>query len=52
MWKTLEFDMDDPQGREDYEIYSMAPEIYMTLHDLDNWLRGQIKYNDKSHCYI
>jgi hypothetical protein len=46
MKAVLEFDL--PEEREELEMSLTAYRYYNVLCDLDNWLRGEIKYNGKN----
>jgi len=45
MKAILEFDL--PEEREELEMSLTAYRYYNVLCDLDNWLRREIKYNDR-----
>ena len=42
---TLEFNL--PEDQEEYLLYNSASTLYSILLDFDNYLRAEIKYNDK-----
>jgi len=44
MKTIIEFNL--PEDREEYELAINAGKIQTLIDDLDNYLRGQIKYNE------
>jgi hypothetical protein len=36
-----------PEDNQEFELATKASKMYSTLWELDNWLRGEIKYKDK-----
>lgn len=36
-----------PEDNQEFELHTKALKMYSTLWELDNWLRGEIKYKDK-----
>ena len=50
MKAILEFNL--PEDNQEFELMSKALKMYSTLWDLDVWLRGEIKYNDKEHLEV
>jgi len=45
MKAILEFEL--PQDKQEFELATKASKMYCTLLELDQWLRGEIKYNGK-----
>jgi hypothetical protein len=45
MKATLEFDLPDDQI--DFDFATKGQKYYSTLWEMDQWLRSQIKYNEK-----
>jgi len=45
MKAILEFNL--PEDNQEFELATKASKMYCTLWELDNWLRGEIKYKDK-----
>jgi len=45
MKAILEFEL--PQDNQEFELATKASKMYCTLWELDQWLRGEIKYNGK-----
>lgn len=46
MIAKLEFDIDEPEGRKDFTIYSHAMDMYIALWDIHIMLRNKIKYEE------
>ena len=46
MRATLEFDLDDTYDAELHLAASRVRDYFITLFNLDNWLREQMKYQD------
>jgi len=46
MKAILEFSL--PEDKEQFEVASKASDLYFVLWDLDQYLRGKVKYNDLS----
>jgi hypothetical protein len=42
MEATLKFDL--PEERDDHIVAVHAADLYLTLLDMDNWLRNKLKY--------
>jgi hypothetical protein len=45
MKAILEFNL--PEENQEFELHTKASKMYCTLWELDQWLRGEIKYKDK-----
>lgn len=45
MKAILEFNL--PEDNQDFDMATKASKMYCTLWELDQWLRGEIKYNGK-----
>jgi len=45
MKAILEFQL--PEDNQEFELATKASKMYCTLWELDQWLRGEIKYNGK-----
>lgn len=50
MKATLEFTL--PEDSSEYKLYASAPSFFSTLWDFDQWLREQIKHQDKDYQEI
>jgi len=50
MRATLEFNL--PEENQEFELASKSLKMYSTLWELDQWLRSEIKYNDKEHLEV
>lgn len=42
----LEFDLNEPDDREEHKRMLKSLDIMLVLWDYDNYLRGQLKYNE------
>lgn len=47
MKAILEFDLDVPEDATAYKRCNSSLDMWMVLWEYDQWLRSQIKYNDK-----
>ena len=47
MKAILEFTL--PEDSSEYKLASSAPDFFLVLWDFDQWLRSEIKYNDKDY---
>ena len=47
MQMTLTFDMDEPDQLENAIVAIHAQDLYLSLWDLDKWLRSKVKYATK-----
>ena len=45
MKAILEFNL--PEDNQEFILHTKASKMYCTLWELDQWLRGEIKYKDK-----
>ena len=52
MKATLEFDLDDPHERSMHRMCVNAPNAYLFIHDLENFIRQLSKYEDKEEVTI
>ena len=49
MKAILEFNLDDSEDKERHLRCVKATDICLTLWDFDQWLRSEIKYNEKDY---
>jgi len=49
MKATLEFDLDNPDDKLAHIRAVNADNVFTTLWDFDQWMRGEIKHNNKEH---
>lgn len=49
MKAILSFNLDDPEDKEKHLRCVKAADLCLTLWDFDQWLRSEIKYNEKEH---
>ena len=52
MKATLNFDLDDADDKMAHLRCTKALDLTLTLWDFDQWLRSQIKYNEKDYQSI
>ena len=45
MKAIIEFSL--PEDNQEFELHTKAIKMFSTLWELDQWLRGEIKYKDK-----
>lgn len=45
--RVLRFNCSDPCVRDEFEAAAHGTDLACAISDLDNWLRGQIKYADR-----
>ena len=46
MKATLEFDLDDPTDKKAHTRATTSTDAYLVIHDIDNYLRNEIKYRE------
>lgn len=44
MKATLEFNL--PEDREEHQVAVHSVDLYLSLWDIDQWLRGKVKYSE------
>jgi hypothetical protein len=52
MKAILRFNLEDPVDESRHNLCLKALELALVLNEMDNWLRGEIKYCDKNDYQV